>query len=69
MNCDWYLVYLLFENSKITSTVGNNMSKTASIQLAPSATWFSRLLAIIDHVLMTNARIANRNGDLPYFGL
>jgi len=45
------------------------MSKTASLHLTPSSSWFSRLLAVIDHVLMTNARIANRNGDLPYFGL
>jgi hypothetical protein len=45
------------------------MSKTASLRLTPSATWFSRLLSVIDHILMTNAHIANRNGDLPYFGL
>jgi len=45
------------------------MSKTASLALSTSTTWFGRLLAVIDHVLMTNARIANRNGDLPYFGL
>lgn len=45
------------------------MSKIVSLAFAPSATWFSRLLSVIDHVLMTNARIAHRNGDLPYFGL
>jgi hypothetical protein len=45
------------------------MSKTASLPLSSSTTVFGRLLALIDHVLMTNARIANRNGDLPYFGL
>ena len=45
------------------------MSKTASLSFAPRITWFSRLLSVIDHVLMTNARIAHRNGDLPYFGL
>jgi hypothetical protein len=45
------------------------MSKTLSPVLAPSPTLFSRLLAIVDQVLMTNARIAERNGDLPYFGL
>ena len=28
-----------------------------------------RLLSIIDRVLMTNAQIADRNGDPPYFGL
>lgn len=45
------------------------MSKTAALILSPASTWFGRVLAVIDHVLMTNARIANRNGDLPYFGL
>ena len=47
----------------------NTMSKTLSLALAPSSTLFSRFLAIVDKVLMTNARIAERNGDLPYFGL
>lgn len=45
------------------------MSKTSSLTLTPSNTLFRRLLSLIDHVLMTNAHIANRNGDLPYFGL
>ena len=45
------------------------MSKTASIGFAPSTTLFGRLMASIDHVLMTSARAALRNGDLPYFGL
>lgn len=45
------------------------MSKTASVALSSRTTWFGRFLALIDHILMTNARIANRNGDLPYFGL
>jgi len=45
------------------------MSKTASIGLRPSSTLLGRLLATLDRVLMTNARIAARNGDLPYFGL
>jgi hypothetical protein len=51
------------------STARNTMSKTLSLELTPSPTWFSRLLSVIDHVLMTNAEIAHRNGDLPYFGL
>jgi hypothetical protein len=50
-------------------TAGNDMAKTASIPFDRSPTWFSRLLSVIDHVLMANAHIANRNGDLPYFGL
>jgi hypothetical protein len=45
------------------------MSKTATIELAPSATLLSRLLSVIDRLLMANARVAVRNGDLPYFGL
>jgi hypothetical protein len=45
------------------------MSKTLSIGLTPSTTWFGRVLSILDRVLMANAEIAHRNGDLPYFGL
>jgi len=45
------------------------MSKTASIGYAPSTTLLGRLIASIDRLLMTSARAAVRNGDLPYFGL
>ena len=45
------------------------MSKTASFGLEPATTFFGRLMANIDRLLMESARIANRNGDLPYFGL
>jgi hypothetical protein len=45
------------------------MSKIDALGLAPSKGLFARLMAAIDHVLMANARIAARNGDLPYFGL
>jgi hypothetical protein len=45
------------------------MSKTASIRLIPSTSLFGRLMASIDRLLMASARIAVRNGDLPYFGL
>jgi hypothetical protein len=48
---------------------GDKMSKTVALGRAPSPTLFARLLSIIDRVLMTNAHIAVRNGDLPYFGL
>ena len=48
---------------------GTTMSKTASISLAPPTTLFGRLMASIDRLLMTWARAAVRNGDLPYFGL
>jgi hypothetical protein len=45
------------------------MSRTASAGLTPAAGLFSRVLSLIDRILMTNAQIAHRNGDLPYFGL
>jgi hypothetical protein len=45
------------------------MSDMASAQFAHSSTFFGRLMASIDRLLMTSARIAVRNGDLPYFGL
>jgi hypothetical protein len=45
------------------------MPKTASTDLSPSVTLFGRLLAAIDRVLMVNARITIRNGDLPRLGL
>jgi hypothetical protein len=45
------------------------MSKTASVALAPSSSLFARLIAAIDRLLMASARVSNRNGDLPRFGL
>jgi hypothetical protein len=45
------------------------MSDTTALRLAPVSTLFSRLMALIDRLLMANARITDRNGDLPYFGL
>jgi hypothetical protein len=45
------------------------MSKTASAALIPSTCVFARLVASIDRLLEASARIAVRNGDLPYFGL
>jgi hypothetical protein len=45
------------------------MSRTASLDLTPSRGLFGRLLAVIERVLMINAEIAHRNGDLTYFGL
>jgi hypothetical protein len=45
------------------------MSDTASTRFAPYTTVFGRLMATIDRLLMSSARIAERNGDLPYFGL
>jgi hypothetical protein len=48
---------------------GTKMSKTTSANFAPSTGIFSRLMASIDRLLASSARIAVRNGDLPYFGL
>jgi hypothetical protein len=45
------------------------MSKTVSIGLVPSSNLLARLIASIDRLLTASARIANRNGDLPRFGL
>jgi hypothetical protein len=54
---------------RCASEKGTTMSKTASIGLIPSKGLFGRLMAAIDRLLMTSARIAVRNGDLPRFGL
>lgn len=48
---------------------GDRMSKTAAIRLAPSPSFFGRVIASIDRLLMRSALIAIRNGDPPYFGL
>ena len=48
---------------------GTPVSKSAAIALSPSNTLFGRLLAAVDRLLMKHAEIANRNGDLPRFGL
>jgi hypothetical protein len=45
------------------------MSKTASFHAVPATSPFDRLLATIDRWLMASARIAIRNGDLPYPGM
>jgi hypothetical protein len=45
------------------------MSDTTSLDLAPSASFFSRFMATIDRLLMASAAIADRNHEPPYFGL
>ncbi len=45
------------------------MSRHASIGIIASPSIFERLMAAIDGWLSASARVANRNGDLPYFGL
>ena len=52
-----------------TSEKGTQMSKTVSIGLVPSSTLCARLIASIDRLLTASARISQRNGDLPRFGL
>jgi hypothetical protein len=69
MDCCWYLACLFSEQRHFTGTKGDKMSKTASLGFAPSATLFARFMSTIDRLLMASARIAIRNGDLPYFGL
>ena len=73
VNCDWHLVCLDYRQivtrppaafAKVTK-----MSDTASAPFASSSSVFGRLIAAIDRLLMSSARIAVRNGDLPRFGL
>ncbi len=45
------------------------MSDTTSAPFVPSSSVFGRLIAAIDRLLMSSARISARNGDLPRFGL
>jgi hypothetical protein len=70
----WYLVYINYPKSgdggyPTHQQKGTNMSDTTALGHAPFAALFTRLMAIIDSWLMASARIAIRNGDLPYPGL
>jgi hypothetical protein len=47
----------------------SKMSKTTSFPLVSSGNLFNRMMGTLDRLLMAHARIAIRNGDLPYFGL
>lgn len=73
VHCYWYLVYITYPQMMKRRSLhlkrGTNMSKTASLGYAPSTGLFGRLMASIDRLLMASARVAVRNGDLPYFGL
>jgi hypothetical protein len=55
--------------NQMPTLMPKTMPETATIALPSSATLFGRFMALIDRVLMAHARIANRNGDLPRFGL
>jgi hypothetical protein len=59
----------LKQDAALSRNTGRSMSKTASFGYAPPTTLFGRLMAAFDRLLMTNAHIAIRNGDLPHFGL
>ena len=70
----WYLVYITLASKRRDglrrpANREPEMSKTATIALSPASSLFGRVLAAIDRALMASARIANRNGDLPHFGL
>ena len=69
----WYLVYvILWPISAIRfalSSKGHPMSKTAFADFSASTSIFARLLGLVDELLMKSAKISQRNGDLPYFGL
>ena len=73
--CSWYLVYIFwFPDDEAAFGPPHRkgeytMSKIAVVAFAPSQSLFRRLLAVIDRVLMVNAQIAVRNGDVPHFGL
>ncbi len=41
------------------------MSRTASIAFAPPSTFFGRLFARIDRLLLAYAEMTIRNGDVP----
>ncbi len=41
------------------------MSRTASIAFAPAGTFFGRLFARIDRLLLAYAEMTIRNGDVP----
>jgi hypothetical protein len=45
------------------------MSKAAVVDFSESTSIFSRLFSLVDGLLMKSAKISQKNGDLPYFGL
>jgi hypothetical protein len=63
------MVFGTNRSASLHAPEGDKMSKTASLGLAPSATFFGRFMATLDQLLMAHTRIVIRNGDLPYFGL
>jgi hypothetical protein len=45
------------------------MSNTTSFRLAPPSTFFGRLMASVDRVLLAYAEMMIRNGDVPRCGM
>jgi hypothetical protein len=45
------------------------MSKAAVVAFSESTSIFARLFSVVDGLLMKSAKISQKNGDLPYFGL
>lgn len=72
IRCIWYLVYIdCSQHSELlfTPNRGDNMSKTATIRLAPSSSLFGRLFATIDRLLLAYAEMEIRNGNVPRCGI
>jgi hypothetical protein len=65
----WYAYVTRDETAQLPPNRATTMSKAASIPFGPSTSVFSRIISVIDRLLMASARTANRNGDVPYFGL
>jgi hypothetical protein len=73
IDCLWHLVYIDCPQNAARGTLprsrrGQNVQNRLS-RLPRVHEYFSRLMASIDRFLANSARIAVRNGDLPYFGL
>ena len=65
-SCPWHLVYVdcLEIAAHLLPTRDRTMSKTASLGFAPRSSFFSRLLASIDRLLLAYAEMTIRNGDV-----
>lgn len=69
IGCGWHVAYLLFGyragGGWPPIRKENPMSRTASIAFAPAGTFFGRLFARIDRLLLAYAEMTIRNGDVP----
>ena len=64
-----YTLLLLATTHHVSATRERKMSKLAATSTSSVNTLFGRLLAGIDRLLLSNAAIAIRNGDVPRVGL